>query len=122
MTKGPDYTIGLIEPPRGEKKMDGYVLAVYTKEQMDRLNVDMYGKKQKEQKKTIITTHNELFYGIVFYCIFFLSSGLILKYNQNYNSTGDIILITGAVIVVLFYIINLYFKIKIFESFFNILI
>ena len=51
MTKGPDYTRGLIEPPQGEIKKKGYTLAVYTKEQMKRLNVDKFGKKLKEKNK-----------------------------------------------------------------------
>ena len=50
MTKGPDYTRGLIEPPQGEIKKKGYTLAFYTKEQMKRLNVDKFGKKLKDKK------------------------------------------------------------------------
>ena len=40
---GPAWTRGEIEPPRGEKDMGGWVAAVYTAEQQQRLGVDAEG-------------------------------------------------------------------------------
>merc|ERR1719409_1695422 len=42
---GPAWTFGAQEPPQGEKDMGGWIAAVYTAEQMERLGIDENGAK-----------------------------------------------------------------------------
>ena len=50
---GPAWTRGEIEKPAGEENMGTWTAAVYTPEQMARLNVDKFGEKIEAKKEKV---------------------------------------------------------------------